>query len=102
MDKAEIWKRVKEDNIKFIQLQFTDLYGIVKSLTISISGLENALSNGVWFDGSSILGFARIYESDMYLAPDISTYAVIPWLRSEKGNTARTQFQTLPPKGLHD
>lgn len=84
-----ILERVKNDNVKFIQLQFSDLYGIVKSLTIPVKQLQKALEDGVWFDGSSIEGFARICESDMYLKPDVNTYAVIPWLQSEYGNTAR-------------
>ncbi|RLC53645.1 MAG: glutamine synthetase [Candidatus Cloacimonadota bacterium] len=84
-----ILERVKNDDVKFIQLQFSDLYGIVKSLTIPSRQLKDALGNGVWFDGSSIEGFARICESDMYLKPDVNTYAVIPWLESEYGNTAR-------------
>jgi len=84
-----ILERVKNDDVKFIQLQFSDLYGIVKSLTIPSRQLSDAMENGVWFDGSSIEGFARICESDMYLKPDVNTYAVIPWLISEYGNTAR-------------
>ncbi|NQT65701.1 MAG: type I glutamate--ammonia ligase [FCB group bacterium] len=84
-----ILEKVKNDDVKFIQLQFSDLYGIVKSLTIPSRQLSDALENGVWFDGSSIEGFARICESDMYLKPDVNTYAVIPWLKSEYGNTAR-------------
>jgi glutamine synthetase len=84
-----ILEKVKTDNVKFIQLQFSDLFGIVKSLTIPCRQLADAIEKGVWFDGSSIEGFARICESDMYLKPDLNTYAVIPWLRSEHGNTAR-------------
>jgi len=84
-----IIEKVKNDNVKFIQLQFSDLYGIVKSLTIPVKQLQGAMEHGVWFDGSSIEGFARICESDMYLKPDVSTYAMIPWLMSEEGNTAR-------------
>ncbi len=84
-----IIERVKNDNVKFIQLQFSDLFGIVKSLTIPVKQLQGALEHGIWFDGSSIEGFARICESDMYLKPDVDTYSVIPWLHSEYGNTAR-------------
>lgn len=89
MTKEQILEKVKGDNVNFIQLQFTDILGIVKSLTIPAGKLEDALQFGVWFDGSSIEGFARIAESDMFLKPDLDTYAVIPWLESEDGNTAR-------------
>lgn len=89
METEKLMHQIKTDKVKFIQLQFTDLYGIVKSLTIPVKQLPDALKDGVWFDGSSILGFSRICESDMYLKPDTDTYAVIPWLHSEHGNTAR-------------
>ncbi|RCK75914.1 MAG: Glutamine synthetase type I [Ignavibacteriae bacterium] len=87
--KEQIFAQLKKDKVKFIQLQFTDLYGIVKSLTIPASKLADSLEYGTWFDGSSIEGFARIHESDMFLKPDIATYAVMPWLNSPDGNTAR-------------
>ncbi len=92
-------ERLNEDNVKFIQLQFSDLFGIVKSLTIPAKQLADALNQGVWFDGSSILGFSRICESDMYLKPDPDTYAVIPWLHSEDGNTARFICDVFMPNG---
>ncbi len=97
----EILKNIKNDNVKFIQLQFTDLYGIVKSLTIPVNLLGEAFENGVWFDGSSILGFSRICESDMYLKPDADTYAMMPWLNSEYGNTARFICDIFRPDGQH-
>lgn len=75
----EILTRVVEDGIKFICLQFTDVTGSVKSVDIPVGRLKNALDDGVWFDGSSVEGFARIQESDMRLKPDIDTYAVLPW-----------------------
>ena len=95
----KILEKVANDNVKFIQLQFTDLYGIVKSLTIPTHKLQDALEFGVWFDGSSILGFSRISESDMYLKADLDTYAVIPWLNSEYGNTARFICDIFTPNG---
>ena len=95
----QILEQVKKDNIKFIQLQFTDILGIVKSLTIPAKGLADSIENGTWFDGSSIEGFARIAESDMFLKPDIDTYAVIPWLESEDGNTARFICDVYKPDG---
>ncbi|MBN2460164.1 MAG: type I glutamate--ammonia ligase [Candidatus Cloacimonetes bacterium] len=99
MELYEIIDRLGEDKVKFVQLQFTDLYGIVKSLTIPVQQITDAIDNGIWFDGSSILGFSRICESDMYLKPDPSTYAVIPWLRSDKGNTARFICNVYNPDG---
>ncbi len=77
--KKEITDRVAEEGIEFINLQFTDIVGIVKSVTIPVAELDTALDRGIWFDGSSVEGFARIAESDMYLVPDLDTYAVIPW-----------------------
>ena len=77
--KEEILARVVEDGVKFVCLQFTDVTGSVKSVDIPVGRLKNALEDGVWFDGSSVEGFARIQESDMRLNPDIDTYAVLPW-----------------------
>jgi len=99
MRDKDIMKQMEKDKIEFVQLQFSDLYGIVKSLTIPFPQIENAFTNGIWFDGSSIEGFARVCESDMYLAPDISTYNVIPWLNSEHGNTARFICDIYTPDG---
>ena len=83
MDNKEVLNRVKEDDVKFISLQFTDVTGAVKSLDIPIDRLERALNEGIWFDGSSVEGFARIQESDMRLVPDPATYAVLPWSRED-------------------
>jgi glutamine synthetase len=79
MDNKQLLARVKEDEVKFISLQFTDVMGVVKSVDIPTARLEGALEDGIWFDGSSVEGFARIQESDMHLVPDIDTYAVLPW-----------------------
>jgi len=78
-EQHKIIEKTKNDNIKEIQLHFTDLFGAIKSISISASRLEEALEKGVWFDGSSIEGFTRIMESDMYLMLDQSTYRVVPW-----------------------
>lgn len=80
--KKAILDSARSDNVQFIQLQFTDLNGLLKGVTIPASKLEGALEDGLWFDGSSIEGFMRIFESDMYLKLDLSTYAVIPWTRT--------------------
>jgi len=95
----KILEQVKQDNVKFIQLQFIDILGVVKSLTIPTTKLADSLQDGTWFDGSSIEGFTRIHESDMFLKPDVDTYAVIPWLNSEDGNTARFICDVHTPDG---
>ncbi len=77
--KEELLKKVKELEVEFIHLQFTDILGVMKNVSITTEQLEKALNNEIMFDGSSIDGFVRIEESDMYLWPDISTFAVLPW-----------------------
>jgi glutamine synthetase len=69
----------KEHNIRFVQMQFTDIIGAVKSVTIPLHQLADSVEHGTWFDGSSIEGFTRIAESDQYLKPDMDTFAEIPW-----------------------
>ena len=86
----DILARVKKDKVAFVDLQFNDFLGNVKSSTIPVYNLEGALTKGVWIDGSSIEGFARIHESDMYLVLDPATYALIPWRNNvETGRVAR-------------
>ena len=70
---------IARQNVRFINLQFSDIVGIVKQITIPVSQWTTAVDHGIWFDGSSIEGFARIAESDMYLVPDLATFAVLPW-----------------------
>lgn len=79
MDLKEVLARVEQESVRFISLQFTDVIGAVKSLDIPVDRLERAVREGVWFDGSSVEGFARIQESDMRLVPDLDTFAVLPW-----------------------
>jgi len=79
MDAKDLISKVKEDKVKFISFQFTDVTGSVKSVDAPINRLESALEDGVWFDGSSVEGFARIQESDMRLVIDPNTYAILPW-----------------------
>ncbi len=79
MDTKDVLARVREDNVRFVSLQFVDVMGTVKSVDMPVDQLEGALENGVWFDGSSVEGFARIQESDMHLHIDPDTYAVLPW-----------------------
>jgi len=83
MDTKDILERVKADNVKFVSYQFVDVMGVVKSVDAPVSQLKGALENGVWFDGSSVEGFARIQESDMHLRLDVDTYAVLPWTPPE-------------------
>ena len=98
IDQQEILDRVKALDIKFIDLQFTDVVGVVKNVTIPVNQLATALEYGIWFDGSSIEGFARIAESDMYLKPDLSTFAVVPWLSGVEA-TGRLICDVYSPNG---
>lgn len=79
MNAADVLDAVKEDHVRFIDLWFTDITGIVKSMTIPAGQLARALESGTHFDGSSIDGFARVAESDMVLLPDPNTFALLPW-----------------------
>jgi glutamine synthetase len=79
MEGRDLTAQVRSDEVKFISLQFTDVTGTVKSVDIPVKRLPEALEDGVWFDGSSVEGFARIQESDMRLVLDPLTYAVLPW-----------------------
>lgn len=94
----QLLAQVKERSVKFIDLQFTDVVGAVKNVTIPVQELEATLNHGIWFDGSSIEGFARIAESDMYLVPDMSTFAVLPWLAGNEA-TARLICNVFTPDG---
>ena len=98
MEKKELLARVKEDGVKFIALQFTDVTGTVKSVDIPLTRLETALEEGIWFDGSSVEGFARIQESDMRLVLDTATYAVLPWTGPEM-RRARVLCDIYQPDG---
>ncbi|MDY0405798.1 type I glutamate--ammonia ligase [Virgibacillus sp. 179-BFC.A HS] len=96
--KEDILKKIKEDNVRFIRLQFTDMLGTIKNVEIPLSQLDKALDNKMMFDGSSIEGFVRIEESDMYLHPDIDSFVVFPWT-SEKGKVARFICDIYNPDG---
>jgi len=86
--KADIKSLVKEQEVNFIRLQFTDILGTIKNVEIPVTQLDKALDNKMMFDGSSIEGFVRIEESDMYLVPDLNTWVVFPWVTG-KGKVAR-------------
>jgi len=86
--KDDIRKIVKEENVNFLRLMFTDLFGTIKNVEVPVSQLDKLLDNKLMFDGSSIDGFVRIEESDMYLYPDLSTWLIMPW-NTEHGKIAR-------------
>ena len=98
MDAKDLVKRVQEDGIKFISLQFSDVTGAVKSVDMPVKGLKGVLEDGMWFDGSSVEGFARIQESDMHLRLDPDTYAVLPWSSPER-RRARVFCDIFMPDG---
>jgi glutamine synthetase len=89
-------EQAKGQGIRFIQLQFTDIIGVVKAVTIPIHQLEGSVRHGTWFDGSSVEGFTRIAESDQYLMPDMRTFSEIPW---SEGKAARVICDVFTPRG---
>jgi len=97
-DKEYVLKAVEEHDVKFIRLWFTDILGMLKSFAITRNELETALDDGMGFDGSSIEGFARIYESDMIAMPDTSTFQTLPW-RPHEDAVARMFCDILEPSG---
>lgn len=96
--KEDIIKIVEEEDIKFIRLQFTDIFGQLKNVAIMPSQLEKALNNQIMFDGSSIEGFVRLEESDQYLYPDLNTFTILPW-RPQHGRVARLICDIYNPDG---
>ncbi|MFH1006119.1 MAG: glutamine synthetase family protein [Candidatus Latescibacterota bacterium] len=98
-DKDYVLKFAKEHNVKFVRLWFTDILGVLKSFAITVEELEEALEEGMGFDGSSIEGFARIDESDMVAMPDPSTFQILPWRPKEGGSVGRMFCDILTPDG---
>jgi len=96
-DNDYVLEAVREHDVKFIRLWFTDILGFLKSFAITREELEEALENGMGFDGSSIQGFARIDESDMIAQPDPSTFALLPWRPSGHSAVARMFCDILEP-----
>ena len=96
--KKDIIQMVEDDDVEFIRLQFTDIFGALKNVAITASQIEKVLDNGCMFDGSSIEGFARIEESDMYLVPDLNTFEIFPW-RPQQGKVARLICDVYKPNG---
>ena len=99
LTKDEIKKIVKENNIEFIKLEFCDINGIMKNLSIPSEQLESALNNEIMLDGSSIKGFRNIETSDMYFYPDLKTFAIIPWRSDEDVKVARFICDIYNPDG---
>lgn len=91
--------RAQKDKISHIDLHFTDVTGVVKTVNIPTRQLEAAFVQGVWFDGSALEGFARVAESDMHLRPDPATYAILPWEKAESRRVARLICDVYTPTG---
>ena len=96
--KSDIYRLVEEEDVEFIRLQFTDIFGNLKNVAVTTSQLEKVLDNKCLFDGSSIEGYARIEESDMYLYPDLDTFEIFPW-RPQQGKVARFLCDVYRPDG---
>src|SRR5918994_6761652 len=96
--KERVFREAQESKVRFVSLQFTDIMGVVKNVHIPFHKFENAVDHGLWFDGSSIEGFARIHESDMYLRPDLRTFCLVPWDQGEN-TTARVICDVFTPDG---
>lgn len=96
--KEDIIRLVEEEDVEFIRLQFTDMFGNLKNMAVTASQLQKVLDNKCVFDGSAIDGFVRIEESDMYLYPDYNTFEVFPW-RPQQGKVARMLCDVYRPNG---
>ena len=96
--KEDIIRMVREGDVEFIRLQFTDIFGQLKNVAITASQIEKAVNNQIMFDGSSIEGFVRIDESDQYLYPDLDSFAIFPW-RPSHGRVARLICDVHDPDG---
>jgi glutamine synthetase len=94
-------KLIRDEDIRSVDFQFTDVAGMLKVVTVDADHLAAALNEGVWFDGSAVEGFARVAESDMYLMPDLSTFAILPWEAPHPhvGRTARVICDVYTPNG---
>ena len=96
--KEDIIRMVKDEDVEFIRMQFTDIFGQLKNVAITASQIEKAVNNQIMIDGSSIEGFVRIHESDQYLRPDLDSFAILPW-RPQHGRVARLICDVYNPDG---
>src|SRR5258707_11473082 len=94
-EQARLLDRVEARGVRFINLEFTDVVGMAKSVTIPAVELADCLARGKWFDGSALEGFARVAETDMYLRPDLATFAEIPWRTSDSEGGATTVARVI-------
>ena len=99
MTKSEVLALIKKEEVSYIRLQFSDMLGNVKAVEIPVSKIEDALNNKIMFDGSSIEGFVRIKEADMYLHPDIDTFLILPFENLSFGKVARFVCDVYTPDG---
>ena len=99
MTRDEIMQIIEEQNVHFFRLQFVDILGFMKNIAVPLSQIEKALDGKMMFDGSSIDGFVRINESDMYLKPDYNTFTVLPWRNQNGTNAARIICDVYNPDG---
>ncbi len=97
--REDILRIAKEENVRYIRLMFTDINGTIKSVEIPVGRLETALDGKVMFDGSSIEGFVRIMEADMYLRPDFNTWLILSWEETSYGKVARLICDVFTPEG---
>src|SRR5215472_15960098 len=97
--KAQILERTEHEKVKFMRLQFTDILGTIKNVEIPDRQFEEALDGRIMFDGSSIEGFVRIEESDMYLRPDLATFRIFPWAGATGEKVARMICDIYTPDG---
>ena len=96
--REDVIRMVEENEVEFIYMQFTDIFGQLKNVAITRSQIEKAVNNQIMIDGSSIEGFTRIHESDQYLYPDLDTFAILPW-RPQHGKSARLICDVYNPDG---
>lgn len=96
--KEDVFHMVREEDVQFIRMQFTDIFGQLKNVAVTASQIERAVNNEIMLDGSSIEGYVRIQESDQYLWPDLDTFAVLPW-RPQYGKVARLICDVHNPDG---
>ena len=96
--KEDIIRLVEEEDVKFIRLQFSDIFGMLKNVAVTASQIEKVVNNQIMIDGSSIEGFVRIHESDQYLRPDLDSFAILPW-RPQHGRVARLICDVYNPDG---